>query len=75
MKSALCRVARLTVVPPMKTGLSMAAGVSLPVRPTVIMMPCSCVMPDLGGELVGDGPAGRAAGVAEAALRWRANRP
>ena len=37
--------ARLTVVPPIKTGISIAVGVSLPVRPTVIMMSCICVMP------------------------------
>ena len=47
MKSALCSVARLTVTPPIKTGVSMAVGVSLPVRPTVIMMSSSCVMADL----------------------------
>ena len=34
MSPALLRVAALTVTPPMSTGSSAAAGVSLPVRPT-----------------------------------------
>ena len=46
MKSALCSVARLTVVPPMKTGASSATGVSLPVRPTCTVMALTCVMPE-----------------------------
>ena len=68
MKSALWSVARLTVVPPMKTGASSATGVSLPVRPTCTVMALTCVTARFGGELVGDGPARGAAGVAEALL-------
>ena len=44
MKSALCSVARLTVVPPMNTGVNSADGVSLPVRPTVQVMSLTCVI-------------------------------
>ena len=51
MKSALCSVARLTVVPPMKTGVSSATGVSLPVRPTCTVMAFTCVTPDLAVNL------------------------
>ena len=68
MKSALCSVARLTVVPPINTGAS---------RPPASA--CRCGPPArnvlhlrharLGGELVGNRPARRAAGVAQALLR------
>ena len=69
MKSALCSVARLTVTPPTKTGVSIAVGVSLPLRPTVIMMSSNLGDGRLGREFVGDGPARGTAGVAEALLR------
>ena len=68
ISSGLWSVARVTVVPPMKTGASAATGVTLPVRPT--WKRTSFELRDAGarGELVGDGPARGLAGEAEAAL-------
>ena len=72
ISSALCSVARVTVVPPMKTGASTATGVSLPVRPT--WKSDAVELRDAGarGEFIGDGPARGLAGEAErgAAARW-----
>ena len=47
----LCSVALLTVVPPTKTGSSLATGVSLPVRPTWISMRSSLVTCSCAGYL------------------------
>ena len=46
ISSALCSVARPTVVPPINTGVSTATGVSLPVRPTWILMSSTRVIPE-----------------------------
>ena len=43
MLSALCKVARDTVVPDIKTGSSSATGVTAPVRPTCSVMDLSFV--------------------------------
>ena len=51
ISSWLCRVARLTVVPPMETGVSAATGVSLPVRPTCTKMSSTWVMPPRAAHL------------------------
>ena len=44
MLSALCKVARDTVVPDIKTGSSSATGVTAPVRPTCRVMDFSLVL-------------------------------
>ena len=41
----LCSVAFLTVVPPIRTGASVATGVSLPVRPTCTRISSNFVIP------------------------------
>ena len=56
ISSALCSVARLMVAPAMRTGSRRAAGVSAPVRPTLMSMATIRVVRLLGGELVRDGP-------------------
>ena len=65
----LCSVARLTVVPPMGTGLSAATGVSFPVRPTCGTMFSICVIAAAGSVFVGDGPARGFAGVTKLILQ------
>ena len=57
-----------TVEPPTKTGSSTANGVALPVRPIDTTMSRAAWWSLLGGELVGDGPAGRPGGRSEPAL-------
>ena len=69
MKSALCSVARLTVVPPMKTGASSATGRQLAGAAHLHGDGVDLRDAGSGGELVGDGPARGAAGIAEALLR------
>ena len=51
MYSALCSVALLTVTPPICTGSSTAFGLSVPVRPTVIVMSSSFVRASRGLNL------------------------
>ena len=51
IKSSLCRVALLTVLPDNFTGVSTAAGVSTPVRPTWITISSSFVRACSGGYL------------------------
>ncbi len=69
IKSALCRVARLTVTPPTKTGLQHRGGRELAAAADGNQDALKLSDGRLGGELVGDGPARGTAGVAEALLR------
>ncbi len=64
----LCSVALLTVTPPTNTGLSFAAGVSAPVRPTLKITSSSMVSLFVGRELVRQRPARRARHEAELLL-------
>ncbi len=65
----LCKVARLTVVPPMGTGFSAATGVSFPVRPTCDQNVFDLGDAGTGSVFVGDGPARSFAGVAKFVLQ------
>ena len=51
MKSWLCRVALVTVVPASRTGVSTAFGVSTPVRPTWTTMSVTAAYFFSGGYL------------------------
>ena len=53
----LCSVAFLTVVPPIKTGASIATGVSLPVRPTCTRISSSLSNPSPRRILISNRPA------------------
>ena len=64
----LCSVALLTVTPPTNTGLSFAAGVSAPVRPTLKITSSSTRHLLVGGKLVRQRPARRARDEAELLL-------
>ena len=66
--SMLCSVALLTVTPPTNTGLSFAAGVSAPVRPTLKITSSSKRHLFVGRELVRQRPARRARDEAELLL-------
>ena len=66
--SMLCSVALLTVTPPTNTGLSFAAGVSAPVRPTLKITSSSSGHLFVGRELVRQRPARRARDEAELLL-------
>ena len=57
ISSALCRLARLTVVPASGTGVRSATGVSLPVLPTWTLIPTTLRDGLLGLVLVRDHPA------------------
>ena len=51
ISSMLCRVALRMVVPPTKTGVRRATGVSVPVRPTCTSIPSSLVVTCWAGNL------------------------
>ena len=68
ISSSLCRVALETTTPPTVTGLSLAIGVSAPVRPTLIVDRLDDRRRLLGRELVRDRPARRARDEAESLL-------
>ena len=69
ISSSLCRVALETTTPPTVTGLSLASGVSAPVRPTLMLDRLDDRHRLLGRELVRDRPAGRARDEAEPLLQ------
>src|SRR6185503_19879050 len=66
--SMLCSVALLTVTPPTNTGLSLAAGVSAPVRPTLKMTPSSSVSSSSAGNLSASAPRADVAVISQAAF-------
>ena len=68
MKSALCSVARLTVVPPMKTGVKLGYRRELAGAAHLHGDAVDLRHARFGGEFIGDGPARRAAGIAQALL-------
>ena len=68
ISSSLCRVALETTTPPTVTGLSLAIGVSAPVRPTLIVDRLDDRHRLLGRELVRDRPSRRARDEAEPLL-------
>ena len=51
ISSSLCRVALETTTPPTVTGLSLAIGVSAPVRPTLISIASTIVVACSAGNL------------------------